>query len=465
MVKLAELNYFEKWLVLGVIIGVAAGLGALLFYFSLKLSEQVFLGGILGIRNPSPVGEGGSLEFAYDPSRYALLPLVVGLGGALSGLLVYTFAPEAEGHGTDAAIEAFHRKAGKVRWRVIPVKTVASAITIGSGGSAGREGPTAQIASGIGSMIAEVLKLPPEDRRIALAVGMGAGIGSIFKTPIGGALLASEVLYMRDFEVEVIFPAFVASAVGYAIFASVAGFEPIFGYCTSPFSPLMLPMHAALGVVCGLMAILYIKVFYGVHDFFRRLAVSSYLKPVIGGVLAGVVALVFPEVMSTGYGWVQILEYDDLGKIPCIFGPPILTLAALPFAKILATSLTIGSGGSGGVFAPGICIGAFTGAFVGLVLHSIFPSIVPSIAPFVIVGMLSLFGAAGKVPVSVTLMIVEMTGSLQLAPGAMIAVAVSYMVSRDYSIYRSQPPTRMESPAHAGEPITPPARIKVAEAG
>lgn len=115
MVKLAELNYFEKWLVLGVIIGVAAGLGALLFYFSLKLSEQVFLGGILGIRNPSPVGEGGSLEFAYDPSRYALLPLVVGLGGALSGLLVYTFAPEAEGHGTDAAIEAFHRKAGKVR--------------------------------------------------------------------------------------------------------------------------------------------------------------------------------------------------------------------------------------------------------------------------------------------------------------------------------------------------------------
>lgn len=466
MKKLTELSYFEKWFILGAIIGVVAGLGALVFYFSLKLSEYIFLETILGIRNPSPVGEGGSLEFVYDTSRYVLIPFVVGLGGALSGLLVYTFAPEAEGHGTDAAIESFHKKAGKVRWRVIPVKTIASAITIGSGGSAGREGPTAQIASGIGSIIAEVLKLPSEDRRKAVAVGIGAGIGSIFKTPIGGALLAAEVLYKRDFEVEVIFPAFVASAIGYSIFASVVGFKPIFGYYVSSFSPLTLPMHAILGIVCGLMAIIYVKMFYGIHEFFHKLTISNYFKPMIGGILAGTITLIFPEVMSMGYGWVQILEYNELEKIPNLFGIPlILTLVALPFVKILVTSLTIGSGGSGGVFAPGICTGAFIGAIVGLVFHYLFPSLVPSIAPFVIVGMLSLFGAAGKVPLSVTLMIVEMTGSLQLLPSAMIAVAISYMISKDYSIYRSQVPTRKDSPAHISEfnmPLL--TQIKVSEA-
>jgi len=166
----------------------------------------------LGIILPSPLGEGGNLSFTIT-TRYILIPISTTIGGLISGLLVYKFAPEAEGHGTDAAIDAYHNKQGKVRGIVIPIKVLASAITIGSGGSAGREGPTAQISSGLGSIIAELLHLNPEDRRRAVAVGIGAGIGTIFKAPIGGAILGAEILYKRDIEPEIIYPSLIVSAV------------------------------------------------------------------------------------------------------------------------------------------------------------------------------------------------------------------------------------------------------------
>jgi CIC family chloride channel protein len=251
MSRLLSLPYFEKWLVLGVVIGIMAGLGAMALYFGIKLFEYLFLDSLAGARIPHPVGEGGSVVFVYAVKHPYALPLVVGLGGLISGLIVYTIAPEAEGHGTDAAIDAYHNKQGKIRRRIPFVKLVASAITIGSGGSAGREGPTAQLAAGIGSAIADMFHLSPQDRRIAVAVGIGAGIGTIFKAPIGGAVLAAEVLYRRDLEPEVIFPAIVASSVGYSIFASIVGFEPIFGYYTEAFSVLRLPFYAILGLAAG----------------------------------------------------------------------------------------------------------------------------------------------------------------------------------------------------------------------
>lgn len=465
--RLNSLPYLEKWLVLGVILGVVAGLSSLTFYFAIKAMEYVFLTHLVGMSIPRPLGEGGSLDFLFRAGRYYLIPISTVIGGAISGLLVYTFAPEAEGHGTDAAISAFHYKQGKVRWRVIPVKLIASAVTIGSGGSAGREGPTAQLSAGIGSMMADLLGLSPEDRRKAVAVGIGAGIGTIFKTPIGGALLAAEILYRRDLETEVIYPAVIASAVGYSIFGSVVGFTPIFGNYLGAFNPLRLPLYAALGLVAGGVGLLYIKSFYGIQRAFSRAAFSPYLKPVIGGLGTGLIALLAPEVMATGYGWINLLEYERLGELASITAVPIaVLLLLLPFLKILATDLTIGSGGSGGVFAPGMFIGAFLGGDLGLLFHYLLPQLVPSIAPFVIVGMISLFGGAAKAPISVLIMVTEMTGSLQLLPGAMIAVAISYIVTGNNSIYRSQVPTRRESPAHIDEyERSILATVKVAQCG
>ena len=435
---------------MGVILGIVAGLSSLTFYFAIRGVEYFLLESVIGLTVPRPLGEGGSLIFQFHATRYYLIPFVVAAGGAISGLLVYSLAPEAEGHGTDAAISAYHYREGKVRWRVIPIKLIASAFTIGSGGSAGREGPTAQLSAGIGSMIADLMGLTPEDRRRAVAVGIGAGIGTIFKTPIGGAILAAEILYKRDLEPDVIFPALVASAVGYSIFGSIEGFTPIFGNYTGSFDPIRLPLYAILGLIAGLMGLFYIKTFYGVHDTFKRVRLSPYLKPVIGGLLTGTIALLAPEVMATGYGWINLLEYEKFTEFYSLL-PVLYLLVLLPFIKVLATSLTIGSGGSGGVFAPGMFIGAFVGGDVGLLFHFLFPQLVPSIAPFVIIGMVSMFGGAAKAPLSVLIMVTEMTGSLQLLPGAMIAVAISYLVTGNQSIYRSQVPTRRESPAHASE--------------
>mgnify|MGYP001772626894 FL=1 len=451
--RIAEMPYFTKWFILGVVIGVVAGLSALTFYAALKFMEYLFMLKLVGYEIPEPLGEGGSLNYVFHAERVWLIPVATALGGLLSGLIVYTWAPEAEGHGTDAAINAFHRLQGRIRRRIPPIKLIASAITIGSGGSAGREGPTAQLSAGIGSMIADLFSLKPEDRRIAVAVGIGAGIGSIFKAPIGGAILAAEILYKRDFESEVLLPALIASAIGYVIFSSVVGFTPIFGYYTGTFNPLRLPLYAVLGVVDGLMAILYVKTFYTVHDSFKRWRVNNYVKPVIGGVVTGLIGLLAPEVLGTSYGWLNLAEFNRVNAFisPLIALPPLVILAMLPFLKIIATSFSIGSGGSGGVFAPGIVIGAFTGFDFWLILHSIMPSLAPDPAPFVIISMLAFFGAAAKAPLAVMFMVVEMTGSYQLLPGAMIAVAIAYLVSGDYTIYRAQVPTRRDSPAHAGE--------------
>ncbi len=454
--KLSSLPYFEKWFIVGAIIGIVSGFGALAFYYAIRLFEIIFFAHIVGMPIPRPLGEHGSPIYHFFALRYYLIPVVVAVGGLISGIIVYTFDPSAEGHGTDAAIRSFHNNHGKIRRRTPIVKTIASAITIGSGGSAGREGPTALIAAGIGSFLADVLGLSPKDRRIAVAVGIGAGIGTIFKAPIGGAVLGAEILYRRDFESEVIFPSLVASSIGYSIFASVVGFKPIFGDYIEQFNVFRLPFYAILGLVAGLMAILYVQTFYSLRDIFKKWHIPNHIKPMIGGVVVGIIALLFPEILGTGYGWVEILELGKFNELVTFGLPILLVLVLLPFVKIIATSFTVSSGGSGGVFAPGIFIGASLGALFGVLFHSFAPGIVPEVAPFVIIGMLSFFGAAGKVPLAVILMVVEMTGSLQLLPGAMLAVSIAYIASgTKYSIYESQVEQRRDSPANMGEYHTP----------
>ena len=219
--------YMAKWLVLGTAIGIIAGLGAVLFARAIGLVTDVLLGGIAGYVPPGPIGEGVPVIQAM--SRPWLLPVVTTLGGLLSGIIVFRFAPEAEGHGTDAAIAAIHYHGGKLRARVAPVKLIASALTIGSGGSAGREGPAAQISATFGSVLATWLGLSAQDRRVAVAAGMGAGIGAIFRAPLGGAVMAAEILYLHDIEVEALIPALIASIVGYSVFGLFEGWEPIFG--------------------------------------------------------------------------------------------------------------------------------------------------------------------------------------------------------------------------------------------
>ncbi len=435
-------RYLAKWAVVATAIGVVAGVGALVFFWSIERASSLFLGLAVGYVPPLPVGEGATVVSGM--ARPWALPLVTALGGLISGIIIFTLAPEAEGHGTDAAIEAIHHKAGRIRARIPPIKLIASAITIGSGGSGGREGPTAQISAGFGSFLADRLHLSAADRRIAVAAGMGAGIGAIFRAPLGGAVLSAEILYLHDLEVEALLPGLIASIVGYTVFGAAFGFQPIFGAQPSLAldSPVELVYYAVLGVLCGGVGLLYARGFYGIADAFHHLRVPNVFKPAIGGAIVGLIGLALPGALATGYGWVQLVMDQR------IFDLPLIVILVLPFARILATALSIGSGGSGGIFGPGMVIGAMVGASFWRLAHDFLPLAPASPAPFVIVGMMALFGGIAHAPLAVMLMVAEMTGNLSLLAPAMIAVAVSSALVGDNTIYRSQIPNRASSPFH-----------------
>ncbi len=448
-------SYLGKWAFIGLLIGLVAGFGATLFYLAIQGVSDLFLGGITGFYPPNPAGEAPA-SASLNP-HFFLVPLSTAIGGIIAGLIIFLLAPEAEGHGTDAAIDAFHNRGGEIRRRVPIIKTIASAFTIGSGGSAGREGPTAQIAAGFGSMIGDVFGLSARDRRIALAAGIGAGIGSIFKSPFGGAILSAEILYSgADIEADALIPSFIAAPVGYVIFGLFTGFTPIFG-STIQYNfthPLNLVFYAILGALCALVGRLYTATFYSVKEFFDRLRIPKYMRPMIGAAIAGVIGIFFPEVIGLGYGFLQFAINGNfaLVSVNYVVLPTILILFALIFLKIIATSFTVGSGGSGGVFAPALFIGGFLGAFLWTVIHSFDPTLIPIPAPLIIVGMMALFAGVGRAPIATILMVSEMTGNLTLLAPSMIAVVISYyLTGSKYTIYHSQVETKADSPAHRGE--------------
>ncbi len=437
-------RYLLKWLLISTTIGLVAGGGALIFFEAIGLSTNFFLGWLVGYLPPEPLGEGSTGVMSLWAAPHAwLLPVVTTMGGLIAGIIVFSLAPEAEGHGTDTAIAAFHQ--GKlIRARIPLVKLVASAITIGSGGSGGREGPAAQISAGFGSLLGSLLHLDIQDRRIAIATGMGAGIGAIFRAPLGGAVLAAEILYKHDLEVESLIPALIASIVGYSVFGAWMGWTPIFTTSGSLAftSPPQLLYYVVLGLLCGGIGLLYAKGFYGITHHFHLLPFPRWLKPGIGGLLVGLIGLVFPQALGMGYGWVQV----SMG--PGLLSLPLWVILLLPFAKILTTGLSIGSGGSGGIFGPGMVIGAMVGATLWRISYHLLPGIPDTPAPFVIVGMMALFGGIAHAPLAVMLMVAEMTGNLSMLAPAMIAVGISSIIVGNQTIYTSQIGSRADSPAH-----------------
>ncbi len=441
-----EFRFMEKWIPLAIIIGFLSGLGAVAFELILDEIYDLFLYGIAGFREPPT----GIEALRYVMPRPSLLLLVASLllGAFLSTAISLLVAPEAGGEGTDAAIEAYHYKDAEIRARVPFVKLLTSSLTIGSGGSAGKEGPIAQIGGGFGATLVELLHLTPKDRRLALAIGMGSGIGAIFKAPFGGALLSSELFYIADFEPEALPPAFIASIVSYGVFAWVFSLRPIFvipdlsGLLAELNSPLMLFLFGVLGLINGLLGFVHIFTYENIERFFQRLRVPRIVKPLIGAFAVAVIGWFAPQVLGGGYGWIQLLLLDDTRYYP------LLLLALLPFLKILATSLTIGSGGSGGMFAPTLVIGSFTGALFWSLLRLYMPGFNLPLAPFVVLGMMSYLGGVGKVPISVILMVSEMTNGYVLFVPSLISTTIAYVVTGDMSIFPSQVYSRGESPAH-----------------
>ncbi|MCE9544309.1 MAG: chloride channel protein [Planctomycetia bacterium] len=447
-----------RLLALSVLVGIVAGLAAILFFLATRVVEHYALDVVAGYQ-PS-VRPAGEVEISWLPAvtrpfRPWLLLVIPTIGGLLSGAIVFTFAPEAEGHGTDSVIEAYHQHQGRIRPRVPLVKIVASALTIGTGGSGGREGPIAQIGAGFGSLLATLLRLTTTERRILLAAGMGAGIAAIFRAPLAGALFAAEVLYSSpEFEPEVIMPAAISSVVSYCTFGLYAGWEPLFKTPDLVFSnPLELIPYTLLALFVVVLAAIYTHSFYGLVHVFHRLPMPRQLRPAVGAFLAAAIGLglyyafgrqhQMLAVLSFGYGAIQE-ALSDSTKISA------WVLLAIALGKILTTGLTIGSGGSGGVFGPAMVIGGCGGGALGIVLHQLWPTLVPHPASFAIIGMAGFFAAAAKTPISTLVIVSEMTGGYHLLLPSLWVCVLAFVLSDEKSIYSAQVVSRNQSPAHRG---------------
>jgi CIC family chloride channel protein len=393
---------------LAILIGILAAYGALLFRFAIKFTQYCFY------RDARDI-----LTFADTLPPYLIIALPA-LGGLLVGPIIYFGAREAKGHGVPEVMEAVALRGGRIRPRVALIKILASGISIGSGGSVGREGPIVQIGSSIGSTLAQILKVPRFRQRTLVGCGAAAGIAATFNAPIAGVLFAVEVL-LGDFGLTTFSPVVLSSVTATTISRYYFGDFPAFIIPSYKVVSLWEYMfYPLLGIAAGFAALLFISSLYKCEDLFEALKMPEYLKPALGGLLLGCILWKWPYVFGVGYGSINLSLKNQL---------PVLLLLTLVFVKIAATSITIGSGESGGIFAPSLFIGAMTGGFFGRVVHELFPLITASSGAYALVGMGALVAGVTHAPITAILIIFELTGSYKIILPLMISCIVSTIIT------------------------------------
>lgn len=437
-----------RWLAYGVAVGLAAGLAASAYFAAVEWLQGFLLRHLAGMPLPSPSGE-RLFHMAQGDPRPWLVPLFGLLAGLSTGFFIQRYVPEtvtAGTDGTDATTRAFHRAGGLVPPRVPVIRGLASILTIASGCSAGREGPIAQIGGGVGSWLAQRLKLSARERRILLLAGAAGGMGAIFRAPLGGALTAVEVVYREDFEAEAILPAVMSSVTAYSVFTFCFGSEAILAAPAFQFrDPRELLFYALMAVACSGAAYLFMGSFRACKTRLfaparERLGIMWTLG--LGGLLAGVVGALFPSALAGGYGW---LEMALLGQIP------VMLLVGMVLAKTLATSLSIGSGMSGGMFAPALFVGGLSGGVVGQLAHARWPDIAPEPGSYVLVGMAAFFSGIAKAPIGPLVMVCELSRGYGLLAPLMLSSALCIALCRRVSLYDNQVESKFDSPAHAAD--------------
>ncbi len=425
------------------IVGIITGIYAIIFNYLIEILTDLFLAKTIGYINPLPAGEGGyTLTEPIIHIPY-ILPFITMAGGLASGLLVYFLSRDSEGVGTDHAIKAYHFKEAKIDPKTPFVKLISSAVLISSGGTSGREGPIALIGAGIGSLLSDLFKLDKRERRKLVAIGLGAGVAAIFRAPLAGAIIAAEVFYKKDFDIELLVPSFIASVSSYIVFGSVFGFEPLFSIPVLETQSIKLDhliYYAVLGLLCGITIRLFMKIFSETKKVFDSINIYPFLKPAIAGFIIGMIGILNPTVIGNGYGWLQIVidgNYDFAG---------VFIISTAPFLIMICASLMLGSGGSGGIFGPSIMIGGLLGASSSLIVNTAIQSNYLDIASFTVVGMTAFFGGAAKAPLSTLILVAEMTHGYNLLVPSIIAISIAYIISGKESIFPSQVDTRRDSP-------------------
>jgi CIC family chloride channel protein len=462
-----ELQILGRVLLHSALVGAAAGLLGSIFFAGVEAVQRVGLESLTGYVPLRAAGEGILGEVATRTRfRPWLLLVFPGLGALLAGIVSTRLAPETLGGGSDAIIEAFHQHRGVVRKRVAFVKAVVSIFTLGMGGSGGREGPTMQMGGAIGSLVGQVLRVTDRERRILLVAGTAAGMAAVFRTPLGAALLAVEVLHRDDFEADALVPAVLASVVSYSTFIAFFGERTLFAHAqTYPFVPAHLPLYALMALVVSVVASAFLSTMQWIQKTTARVRLPAWCKPGLGGLALGifatpVIVLIGPRlgqpgqgmgILGGGYGAAQ-LAITGADWFPLGWRAAEL-LALLGAVKIIATCLTVGSGGSAGDFGPSLVIGGLFGGAFGQAAQVLFQD--PRIDPgaFALVGMGTFYGGLAHVPIASLVMTCELAGSYDLLVPLMLAEGIAFVALRNRSLYHAQVPTKRESPAHRDDLI------------
>ena len=407
-----------------VFVGLAGALGAVLFRLMIRLIQGLFFEGTAGV---AAVFEEGIAAETRDPLDVAQQLAwywriaIPAAGGALVGPLIYFFAREARGHGIPEVMKAVAIRGGVIRARIVGVKALASALSIGTGGSVGREGPIVQIGSAFGSTIGQKLQLNAAGVRTLVGCGAAAGISATFNAPIAGAIFAAEII-VGDFAVTQFTPIVISSVVASVVTRYAIGNHPAFPVPDYEIvSPFELGPYMVAGIVAGLVAVAFIRTLTFAEDTFERVPIPEWSKATVGGALVGLMAVWLPNVYGVGYTTIS-------GALTGQLAAGLMGL--LVVAKIVATSITIGSGGSGGVFAPSLFLGATAGGVVGYLVEQYFPGATATSGAYALVTMGAVVAAATHAPVSAIIIIFELTQTIDIIPALMTACVISTLVAQ-----------------------------------
>ena len=459
--RLAKISSPKKFYLYAIFIGGISGLIALGFSYLLNIAEHYTLHHLAGIDLGSPAGENSSNEgtlLHYSPLILFILPAV---GAFISGFLTQKFDPDAAGAGTDAMIYTFHEKKGVAKARTPIVKAFATLAILASGGSAGKEGPLSQIGASIGSIFAKSAGFGPKATRSLYLAGMAGALGAVFLAPLGAALTSVEVLYKEDFESESLVPSILASITGYFVFTGAKGFHQVFALPASSFTDWYeLIIYFGLGLACFGAGFIFVKLYHFIWRFFNKIPAPLMLRTTLGGLLVGTIGIICHESLGSGFGFIQkLMQNDGLMSLSSLSQfilsngysvySTIFFLLIVALLKMLTTSLTIGSGGSGGVFGPSLFIGGTIGAAIGMLAEHLFPNITTSYIPFIPVGMAGFFAGVANAPIASVIMVCELTGSYVLLPPLLTVAIISIIFSHRFSIYTTQKKNKFESPAHS----------------
>ncbi len=425
LLRLVSISETRLMILLSVVVGVATALGAIAFIDLIEYCNKLFF----GLTDQILVSAVG---FANWGGYKLWLPLIPMLGGLIVGPIVYKFASEAKGHGVPEVMNSVARLGGIIRPRVAVAKTIASAICIGSGGSAGREGPIVQIGSALGSTIGQLFRMSGDQVKVLVGCGAAAGIAAVFNAPIAGVFFSLEII-LGDFTQRTFAPVIISSVIASAVSHAFLGDNPAFQVPEYALvSSWEMILYVIMGVMVGALAVGFIKTLEGFEDFFDNLKITDWTKPALGGLLLGIVALFFPQVLADGYNTISLVLNGELA-----WG----ILLTLVFMKIIATSLTLGSGNSGGIFAPALFMGAVAGGAFGVGVNYLFPGVTAGPGAYALVGMAAMVAGTTHAPMTAMLIIFEMTGDYQIILPLMATVVIASLVAGKlfpHSIYTAK---------------------------